>query len=421
MIQFKKTELKNGIRVVSEFHSHSRAVTIGLWVLSGTRDENSNQAGISHFVEHLVFKGTKTKSAYQIAKSLEALGGELNAFTTREYTCYHATVLKEHWEKALEVLADLVSNMSITNEEFILEKSVIQQEITMTEDNPEEIIYDHYFERCFRGNPLGLPILGTMQSIQKMTQKDVFSYYKERYCGNNLIISASGCIDHQNVVEGTQKYLKQKTKRRLSLRRKKAIHKSFRFVAEKPIEQLHLLMGIPVSSFKDKYRFEAFIVNTLLGGGMTSKLYQSIREKKGLVYTLYSSLNTFVDCGLINIYAACEPKNMPAVLKNISAELRRIRKNGISESELNLFRTQVEGSLLLGADDIENRMHSIAVNEMVFSKYKPVEDIIEEMNQVTAKSVNEFIDRYIKSDDMGVILLGGGAKKLEKMVKEYKF
>ncbi len=421
MIQFKKTELKNGIRVVSEFHSHSRAVTIGLWVLSGTRDENSKQAGISHFVEHLVFKGTKTKSAYQIAKSLEALGGELNAFTTREYTCYHATVLKEHWEKALEVLADLVSNMSITNEEFTLEKSVIQQEITMTEDNPEEIIYDHYFERCFRGNPLGLPILGTTQSIQKMTQKEIFSYYKERYSGNNLIISASGCIDHQNVVEGSQKYLKQKTKRRLSFKRKKAIHKSFRFVAEKPIEQLHLLMGIPVSSFKDKYRFEAFIVNTLLGGGMTSKLYQSIREKKGLVYTLYSSLNTFVDCGLINIYAACEPKNMPSVLKNVSVELRRIRKNGISESELNLFRTQVEGSLLLGADDIENRMHSIAVNEMVFSKYKPVEDIIEEMNQVTAKSVNEFIDRYIKSDDMGVILLGGGAKKLEKLVKDYKF
>jgi predicted Zn-dependent peptidase len=420
LIHFKKSELKNGIRVVSELHSQSRAVALGLWVMTGTRDESDKDAGISHFVEHLVFKGTKTRSAFQLAKALESLGGELNAYTTREYTCYHAIVLKDHWKKALEILSDLATNMEISREDFVVEKSVILQEIAMGEDNLEELIYDVYFERTLGKNPLSRPILGTEKSISAMTLKQIHHYYRERYSGNNIILSAAGCLDHQELVEGAKEFLSSKKKRRFKKTRKKPSHKAIRAVYEKEAEQLHLLVGIPCPSFRDKYRFEAFVVNTLLGGGMTSKLYQSIREKRGLVYTIYSSLNTFEDFGLINIYAACEPKNMKAVIRGLVNEVKRVRKQGITENELEMFKTQVVGGILLGSDDIENRMTSVGVNEMVFEKYKPVEAIVEEIKEVTVKSVNEFMDSYLDLSEAGWLLMGGEASKFEDDLKNLK-
>ena len=398
---------------MSELHSESRAASLGLWVSTGTRDEAPGDEGISHFLEHLVFKGTKTRSAYQIAKSLEQLGGDLNAYTTREYTCYHALVLKDHWRKALDVLSDLVSNMEMNRSDFQVEKSVILQEIVMGDDNLEEAIYDEYLSHCLPKHPLGRPILGTTPSIQKMTQKQILRYYKERYSGNNLIVAAAGNIDHTELVEAVEKLLGQKPKRKLKFPRSKPKHRAFRRVIDKPVEQLHLLLGLPCASFKDRDRFEAFIVNALLGGGMTSKLYQSVREKKGLVYSIYSALNTFDDFGILNIYAGCEKENMKQVIRTISSELRRVRKNGVSEGELELFKTQVAGSLLLGADDIDNRMQSIGVNEMVFRKYKPVDDIIAEVNAVTRQSVNQYLKRTFDFDSIGAVLMGGGANELK--------
>lgn len=421
MVKFKKTVLSNGIRVVSELHSESRAASLGIWVATGTRDEDPGDEGISHFLEHMVFKGTKTRSAYQLAKSLEALGGDLNAFTTREYTCYHALVLKDHWPKAMDVLADLVNNMEMNRADFALEKSVILQEISMGDDNLEEAIYDEYLIRCLPKHPLGKPILGTTASIEAMTQKQILQYYRERYSGNNLIVSASGNVDHEELVQAVKKYLGNKPKRRLQFPRTKPKHRAFRAVIPKETEQLHLLLGMPCASFKDKSRFEAFIVNAMLGGGMTSKLYQSVREKKGLVYSIYSALNTFDDFGVINIYASCEKDNMKSVVKTISTELSRVIKKGITQGELDLFKTQVSGSLMLGADDIENRMQSIGVNEMVFSKYKPVDEVIAEIEAVTVKSVNHYLDKTFDLKNMGAVLMGGGADELKDWFMDFKF
>lgn len=412
-MHFKKTIIQNGIRVVSEFHPQSRAVSIGLWVLSGTRDEQKNEAGVSHFLEHLVFKGTKTKTAYQIAKSLEVLGGELNAYTTREYTVYHCLVLKDHWKKGLEVLSDIVSNMSLSKEDFDLEKSVVLQEIAMGEDQLEEMVYDIYFEKSLPHSSLGKPILGNVNSISKMSMKQVKDYYHKNYSGKNIIVSGSGCVDHQDFVQAVELFLSKKPKKNILKDSKKPTHKPIRVTVEKTSEQLHLCMGLPVTSFRDRMRFEAFIVNALLGGGMTSKLYQSIREKKGLVYSVYSSLNTFKDFGVINFYAACDKKNFKNVFNSILKELKKIRKTKISEHDLNMYKTQVKGALLLGADDIENRMSSLAVNEMVFQKYKSVDEIIEEIDSVSTQSVNEFIKKYINPEDLAIVLLGSGAKELE--------
>jgi len=421
MVRFKKSTLKNGIRVVSEMHSESHAASIGIWVTTGTRDESAGDEGISHFLEHLVFKGTKSRSAYQIAKSLEALGGDLNAFTTREYTCYHALVLKDHWPTAMNVLADLVNNMQLKRADFLLEKSVVLQEISMDEDDLEELVYDEYLARCLPRHALGRPILGTTQSVTAMTQKQVLRYYRERYSGNNLIVSGAGNIDHTELVEAVEKLLGGKPKRKLRFPRSRPRHRSFRAVIEKPSEQLHLLLGLPCASFKDRHRFEAFIVNALLGGGMTSKLYQSVREKKGLVYSVYSSLNTFEDFGVINIYASCEKDKMKSVVRTIATELRKVVRRGVTAGELALYKTQVKGSILLGSDDIENRMQSIGVNEMVFKKYKPVQSVIDELDAVTEKSVNLYLKKTFDIENMGIVLMGGGAEELRDWLMEFKF
>ncbi|ASD64071.1 M16 family metallopeptidase [Bdellovibrio bacteriovorus] len=418
--KFKKSELSNGIRVVSELHPGSRAVSMGIWVLTGTRDETPDVAGISHLLEHLVFKGTKTRSAYQIAKSLEALGGELNAYTTREYTCYHALVLKDHWEKALDVLADLVSNMKLTQKEFDLEKGVILQEIAMSEDSHEDMVYDVFYEQVYGAHPLGRPILGTPVSVARMKQTQVMNYYKKTYTGKNIIVSASGCIDHDDLMAGIQKRLGSKKKSELKNTRRVPRWLNRRHVVEKQAEQVHMLLGLPTASFQDKHRFEAVVTNTLLGGGMTSKLYQSVREKRGLVYSIHSSLNTNIDSGMLTIYAGTEAKNARKVGDLISKEFAKIRKSGVTKADVEMCKTQVVGSILLGSDDIENRMTSLAVNEMVFGRYRAVESVIDEIKAVTVDSVNDYIRNVLDLDKAAGVLLGPEVTKLQDWWKDLK-
>ncbi|WP_374001632.1 M16 family metallopeptidase [Bdellovibrio bacteriovorus] len=418
--KFKKTELSNGIRVVSELHPGSRAVSMGIWVLTGTRDETPEVAGISHLLEHLVFKGTKNRSAYQIAKSLEALGGELNAYTTREYTCYHALVLKDHWEKALDVLADLVSNMKLVQKEFDLEKGVILQEIAMSEDSHEDMVYDVFYEQVYGKHPLGRPILGTPVSVARMKQTQVMDYYRRNYTGKNIIISASGCINHDELMAGIQKRLGVKKKSELKNTRRVPRWLTRRHVVEKQAEQVHMLLGFPTASFQDKHRFEAVVTNTLLGGGMTSKLYQSVREKRGLVYSIHSSLNTNIDSGMLTIYAGTEAKNARKVGDLISKEFAKIRKQGVTKADVEMCKTQIIGSILLGSDDIENRMTSLAVNEMVFGKYRAVESVIEEIKAVTVDSVNHYIRHELDLDKASGVLLGPEVKSLESWWSDLK-
>lgn len=421
MIQFKKSELDNGIRVLSEQHPNSRAISMGIWVLTGTRDEVEGEEGISHLLEHMVFKGTKTRSAYQIARSLEALGGDLNAYTTREYTCYHALVLKDHWQKALDILCDLVSNMQISSNDFRLEKGVILQEIAMTDDNPEELIYDVLFEKAYVGNPVSAPILGSVKSVAKMSKTKVANYYKSRYTGKNIIVSVAGDIDHQIFLKGVENKLSKKKKANFQNQRERPRWKKAREAVEKSSEQVHMLLGLPTASFEDPQRFEAYIVNTLLGGGMTSKLYQSVREKKGLVYSIHSMLNTFVDSGSMMIYAGTDLKNCRKVTELVSKEFKKLKQSGISNSDVDLFKTQVIGSILLGSDDIENRMSSIAVNEMVFGEYRSVDSVIQKIQKVSRKSVNDFIKTGFNTDKVSGVLMGAGVDELSSWWKNFEF
>lgn len=405
---FMKTRLPNGIRVVTETHPRNRAASVGIWVNTGTRDEKSKEAGVSHFVEHLVFKRTKSRNAFQIAREMEAVGGDLNAFTSREYTCFTTHSLKEHLNLSIDVLSDLACRATFVKDEYDREKQVILQEIHMAEDQLEDFVYDLYFEEVFKGSSLGLPILGTEKSLLEMKRADVLDYYKCRYVSENLIVSVTGAVDHNAVVDLVEKHLRPFPSRGVSSHppRKKPKFKPFRKVITKPSEQVHILVGLPASSFSDELRFEAYVVNTLLGGGMTSKLYQSVREDRGLVYSIYSSLTSFTDCGLKTIYAGTEAKNVQKVLSLIIQELVRLKKSGISKKDLELFKTQVTGQILLGADDIENRMNSLGVNEMVFEKYRSVDDVMADVAKVSLESVNRYIEKYLDLEQLGILLLG---------------
>ncbi len=407
--------------MVTETHPHSKSVSIGIWVLTGTRDEAADQVGLSHFVEHLVFKGTKTRTAYQIAKSLESLGGDLNAYTTREYTNYHCLVLKEDWKLGLEVLSDLVCNMDLTKKDFELEKKVILQEIAMSDDADEEIIYDYFYAEVYKNHPLGRQILGKSETIQKMTQKKVLEFYKKYYQGSNLIVSAAGPVDHDQLVIQSQKLFRTRKQFTNPVVRRAPRWKVSRKIYEKEMEQAHILLGFPSTSFQDKYRFEAFIVNSLLGGGMTSRLYQAVRERQGLAYSVYSSLNTQVDSGNITIQAGTDSSRVKRVMHIIADELLRLKRDGFKKSDIELFKTQVRGQLLMGSDDIENRMSSLGVNEMIFEKYKSVEDIIQNIEAVTVETTNAYLKNHFDLKKVSVALMGPKLAGHKDWLENYDF
>lgn len=403
---FQKTVLKNGVRVVTESHPFTRAVSVGVFVEIGTRDEPIRKAGLTHFLEHMVFKGTRKRNAFDVAKVLDAVGGDLNAHTTREYTCFHATSLKEHLPLSLDVVTDLVTNATLGRGDFVKEREVILQEIQMSKDNLEEYILDTFLEKAFDGHALGTPILGSEQTLEDLKRADLVKYYKSAFRGPRLIVSVAGPIEHDQVVEQVEKALGKLPKRTQALKRRRPRPKRVQEYIYRPSEQVHLMVGLPSCAYKSNFRFESFVVNEALGGGVTSRLYQRVRENKGLVYSVYSYLQSFLDSGLLLIYAGTSNKNALPVLKAIKSELDRFKKRGITSRELEMFKTQVKGQILLGAEDMENRMNSLGVNEMVFGEYKPVDEVIRQIDAVNARSIADYVRQYFDKDEISLMVMG---------------
>jgi len=407
---FKKTVLDSGITVVTEAHRYQRSVCVGAFIGIGTRDESLKNVGICHFVEHMVFKGTKNRSTNEIARAIEEVGGDLNAFTTREYTCFHTLSLKDDLELDIEVLGDLVVNARFNQRDFDLEKKVVLQEVSMTEDTPEEYIFDLFFEKIYGKASLGWPILGTKESLEALKRSDLMKFYKERYCGKNIIVAAAGALDHDTVVEMVEKsfHLGKRSSKKITKlpQRKKPRWVPVREVIRKEGEQTHILVGFEGVSFTSPKRFEAFVLNAWMGGGMSSKLYQSIREKKGLAYTVYSNLTTFTDCGTLSIYAATEGKSVAAVMEAIHHDIKDLKRKKLNPRSLELFKQQVRGGILLGADDMENRMSSLGVNEMTFGEYMAVDTVVEGIDKVTASDVRALAHELLNPDKMAVLVMG---------------
>jgi predicted Zn-dependent peptidase len=411
--QFQKTVLPNGIRIVTEAHPYSRAVSLGIFVDIGSRDESDDIAGITHFIEHMVFKGTKKRNAFEISKSLEEVGGDLNAYTTRETTCFHATCLREHFTLALDVLSDLINGAIMSQKDFERERQVILQELDMSKDSPEEYGSDLFFEKVYEGHPLGPSIAGTSESLTKLKKSDLVEFYKKHYVGKKLTVSVAGAIDHDEVVEQVSKALGKIEAGDDGPKRTKAKFKYFEHFQPRASEQVHLFFAMPSSTFKDENRFDSYIVNALFGGGMTSRLYQRVREDNGLVYSVYSFLQSFFDTGLMMVYAGTSAKNAVQVTDMILEEAEKLRKKAPKEKEIAMYRTQLQGQILLGAEDMENRMSSLGVNEMIFGKYRPVSLVIDDIQKVTEDSVKRYLKDYF-SERMAFLGVGDLKTKQSK-------
>ncbi|MCB0378853.1 MAG: insulinase family protein [Bdellovibrionales bacterium] len=418
-MKFKKTVLDNGIRVLSEDHADSRCVVVGYWIESGTRYESPQQVGISHLLEHMVFKGTEKYSAFELARCLEAVGGDINAFTAREHTCFHTTSLSEHMDMSVDVLSQLTAFAKFEPAELEKEKRVVQQEILMAADDLEEYAYDLFFEKVYPNHPLGYQILGSLDSVGGMAIDDIQKYYDQHFQPQKLIVTAAGCVDHQELVRAVESHLAGKSwSQEVPPQALPAPDlTTVRGLHVKDCEQYHILAGFPSCAYADENRFNGFVLNTTLGGGMTSKLYQRIREEKGLVYSIFSMLNTFTDSGLHTIYAGTERNHVEEVIDLILKELREIKMKGITEEEVQLYKTQAKGQIIIASEDIDSRMNSLAVNEMVFGKYREVDEVIADIEKVNRDSVMDYIQQKLDIDKMSLFVLGPQDSTIEQYIK----
>lgn len=414
---FLKTVLESGLRIVTEHHPNTRTVCAGIFIETGTRDESPKETGVAHFLEHMVFKGTQKRSAFEIAQSLEAVGGDLNAYTSREYTCYHTTSLREHLMLSLEVICDLVQGAKLDPEEIKKERNVILQEIDMSKDVLEEYIFDVFFEKAYRGHPLAKSILGTKSSLRWIGHEELSRFYQNDYCASRMIVSVAGSVDHDEVVKSVKSLLSFRKRSSKKHHRQPTTPRSFVKIENRKSEQSHILLSYPSCSFREEHRFDSYIVNAVLGGGMTSRLYQKLREEHGFAYTVYSYLQSFTDSGVLMIYAGTSMQNLAKSVHLLLNELEEFCASGVSEKELEFFKTQVKGSILISSDDVENRMTSIAVNEMVFGKYKRVEDVVDEVEKVSLSSLRKYIDTYFKDQSPGILIMGQTPKGLDKALR----
>jgi predicted Zn-dependent peptidase len=343
----KKTVLNNGIRVISENIPHAYSVSIGIWVANGSRHERRESNGVAHFIEHLLFKGTKKRSALQIAREIDSVGGILNAFTGREFVCYYAKVLDAFLPKAVDLLSDIFLNSVFDPEEIEKERKVILQEINMLEDTPDDYIHDLFSQQLWMGHPLGMPIIGNEESVGGLSRDFIVGYRNRRYCAEDIIIAAAGRVDHQELLKSLsdmcariQPGSGKKSGRRPEYRKKVAVF-------DKELEQVHLCLGLKSLPQNHKERYEAHILNTVLGGSMSSRLFQEVREKEGLAYAIYSYMAAHSDTGSLAVYAGTSRESLAEVLELTLREFKRLKTEAVSAIELDSAKEQLKGNILL--------------------------------------------------------------------------
>jgi predicted Zn-dependent peptidase len=402
-----KTRLANGLVIVSEKMSHVRSVSFGVFLRSGSRHETEIQHGLTHFIEHALFKGTRKRSAARIAEESDALGGHLDAFTGREIVGFYNKVLDEHLPRAFELIADLVTNPAFDPDELEKERNVILEEIKMVEDTPDDIIFDIFCERFYPDHALGRPILGTPQTIATFKPEVTRAYYEQIYRPDNFVIAAAGNLEHEQLIDLAHQYFGDLPPGGSEL-------SSSTPRAEAPIilrhkgelEQSHLVIGAPCPSALSDDRYSANILTVILGGGMSSRLFQSSREDRGLVYTIFSSATPFKDCGYLNIYAGASTEQLGETIEATMEELRVIKEDSVEEEELRRNQDQLKASLMLNLESTSSRMSSLAQQEMSFERFISPDEIISQVDSVTAQDVQRVANEIFKPEVMAVTVLG---------------
>jgi len=402
----QSTRLANGIRVLSERLPDLTSITVGVWVENGSRYEQPHQAGISHFLEHLFFKGTERRTAAQIAEEIDAVGGVLNAFTGKEYTCYYAKVLHEQLPLALDLLADIFTQSRFASEEIDRERSVIIQEISQVEDTPDDYVHELFNLAFWPGHPLSRPIAGTAQTVQGLTREDFLRFLDARYRPDRVLIAAAGNLVHQDlvaVVEGKFNALSGTAP--LVDGGPPEAHAGVS-VHEKPLEQVHLCLGTPGIAQGDAERYPAHLLNLALGGGMSSRLFQEIRERRGKAYTVYSFLSSYLDAGYFGVYVGTSAEWVREVVEVIRAELARAARDGLSVAELARVKQQMKGSMLLGLETSDSRMSRIAKNEIYFGRNVPIEEVAARIDAVQNDEVVSVAQRLFRAGGLALTVLG---------------
>ena len=414
--------------MVTEQHNWANTVYIGLYVESGTKHELEGQMGMAHLVEHMVFKGTEGSSALDLVLNIEKVGGEINAHTSREYTCYTVQTLRQGFDLSVKTLFDLVFKASFPEEDFLREIEVVQQEIDMSKDNLEDCIFDQYIERAFTGHVLSRNILGTKESLSQINRDQLLKYYQESYKNSKIILSVTGAISHDEVLQslkdqGLDQYTKVQddSSYPCPLVLPELTHQGHYDWEHKNSEQTHMIVGFPSTAFINDLRFEAYILSAALGGGMTSKLYQSIREDQGWAYSVYSYLQSFKEGGSLAIYLGTSADKVLPIARIINDEIKNIKQNGLTAEELELYKTQVASSILMGADDLESRMNSIGINEMVFETYRPVDKVLQDIEKVSLESVQAFVRTHWEASKSSILVMGEGSKAEQEALKKFRF
>lgn len=402
---YQKVVLPNGIRIVTEEIDHVRSVSIGLWVGTGSRNETKGYEGISHFIEHMFFKGTKNRTARQLAESLEAVGGQINAFTTKELTCYYAKVLDENLDLAVDVLQDMFFNSLFDEAEINKEKNVVLEEIKMYQDSPDELIHDLFSQNIWNDHPLGKPILGAEETIRDFNSSKIRQYLDTKYTPDQVVIAVAGNIDHDDVVEKLTPFGAFHRQREKTVGEVPA-GSTIRKAIGRETEQMHVMVGVPGLAQEDDDIYAMHIINNILGGSLSSRLFQEIREQRGLAYSVFSYHSTFADTGLFSIYAGTSPEKTEEVVETVLQEVNCMRKEGISEEDLNRTKAQIKGNLLLGLESVGSRMSRLGKTELSFGRVKTAEEAVEKLEKVKLDDIIRVMNRLWLQDKISVLSLG---------------
>ena len=410
-------ELSNGITIVYEQVQAVRSVSIGVWLKNGSIDENDENNGISHVIEHMMFKGTKTRGAKEIADEMASIGGHINAFTAKEYTCYYAHVLDEHLPLAIEVLGDMLTHPLFLEKELEKEKGVILEEIAMSEDYPEDIVHDQLENLVFVGSPYARDILGTKQLVKSMKREQLFEFHQERFNSKNMVIALCGSFQPQEVQTLISEHFKDVPCGNENIRDMMPTRTQQFIFKEKEIEQIHMVINYPAIGYLSDDNYVLSILNTLIGGGINSKLFLGIREEKGLTYSIYSYVESYKDVGMFNIYAATSPGQIEDVIVNTFVELEKFLKEGIEDKELLQLKQQLKSNLIIGYENMNNRMSHYGKSKLVLGRVQSLEEIIEGIEAVTKERLMEMAKNILGDPTVSVSLVGNMKEKQRERVQ----
>ncbi|MEW6665011.1 MAG: pitrilysin family protein [Thermodesulfobacteriota bacterium] len=401
-----KTVLSNGVRIITETLDHFRSVSLGIWIGVGSRDETEQDNGISHFIEHMIFKGTGTRTSPQIAKQLDAIGGLSNAFTSTEYTCFHSRVLEKDVRVLVDILSDIFLNSTFDPAEMDRERQVILQEISMLEDTPDEQIHVLFNELHWKRHPLGMPVMGTPVTVSAIHRKDIQGHMRQFHAPRKVLLVAAGAVDHEGLVNHFRPLFESLPSSDANRFRSGPGHQGGVCCHYKDLEQVHISLGGKAPYLRSEMRFAAAVLNTILGGNMSSRLFQEIREKRGLAYSVYSFLTAYIDAGVLGVYLATDPSDVNQALQIICKEIRAIQKGDVTQSDLAETKEHLIGGILLGSESTDARMMRLAKNEYVFERYVSCEEVIDQIERVSRDQVVAVAEEAFGKEGVSLVTLG---------------